>query len=103
LCDDAFIQELNRTYRGRNKPTDVLSFSMKEGELLPGNNRLLGDIVISVETAARRAKDLGCTPAKEVTSLLIHGLLHLLGHDHLDSHDKKKMFSESRRLEAIFD
>lgn len=67
LCDDPFIHALNREWRGKDAPTDVLSFPMEEGDLL-------GDVVISVETAARDA-----TP---IRVLLVHGLLHLLGYDH---------------------
>ncbi len=102
LCDDAFIQELNRSYRGRDKPTDVLSFSMNEGDVLQGDSRILGDIVISVETALRQGEELGHTLLEEMTSLLIHGLLHLLGHDHQTRGDEKAMWIEHRKLERLF-
>jgi probable rRNA maturation factor len=102
LCDDEFIQELNQTYRNKNKPTDVLSFSMKEGECLSGDTRILGDIIISVETACRQGTGIGHSPLEEVTSLMIHGLLHLLGYDHQTRHDEKFMSAESRKLENLF-
>ena len=74
LCDDAFIQSLNAEYRGLNKPTDVLSFAQDDPELL-------GDIVISLPTAARQAEAAGWTLENEVALLGVHGLLHLLGYD----------------------
>jgi probable rRNA maturation factor len=98
LCDDAFIQELNRTYRDMDKPTDVLSFSMTEGEKLSASPELLGDVIISVETAARQAGEAGCKPIAEVTSLLIHGVLHLLGYEHHKSKDEKRMQGEADRI-----
>lgn len=102
LCDDSFIKELNRTYRGKDRPTDVLSFSMNEGELVSGNRDLLGDIIISVETAIRQGKDLGRTPLEEVTSLLVHGLLHLLGYDHIRRADENEMQKKAAELESLF-
>lgn len=102
LCDDAIIQELNRTYRNKNKPTDVLSFSMNEGERLGGDSSLLGDIIVSIDTAARQAPALGHTLTEEVTSLVIHGLLHLLGYDHMTARDSKKMSNKAYELGAIF-
>ena len=74
LCDDPFIQELNATYRGLDKSTDVLSFAQDD-------HSLLGDIVISLPTAARQAQAAGWSLENEVALLGIHGLLHLLGHD----------------------
>ncbi len=101
LCDDAFIQKLNKEFRGKNSPTDVLSFSMSEGEVLHGDSSLLGDIVISVETAARQAPPIHHTPTEEVTSLMIHGLLHLLGYSHSTRKDEDKMQQRARELEAV--
>jgi len=75
LGDDAFVQDLNATWRDVDAPTDVLSF--------PQDARpLLGDVVIGVETASRQAIDMGHALEVEVRVLLVHGLLHLLGHDH---------------------
>jgi probable rRNA maturation factor len=98
LCDDGFIQELNRTYREMDKPTDVLSFSMKEGEQLGSNPELLGDVIISVETAVNQAKTARITPLAEVTSLLIHGVLHLLGYDHQQAEHEQWMQREASRI-----
>lgn len=74
LCDDAFIQSLNLDHRGKDKPTDVLSFPQ-------GDAVVLGDIVISLDTAARQAQSAGWSHLDEVILLAIHGVLHLLGYD----------------------
>jgi rRNA maturation RNase YbeY len=78
LVTDPEIQILNRQYRGKDKPTDVLSFPLADG-LQPF---LLGDVVISVETAARQAQRRGHSLREELQILLVHGILHLLGYDH---------------------
>jgi len=88
FCDDAFIHELNKGYRGIDGPTDVLSFSLVEGE----NNAesrvsgqcivSLGEVIISVETASRQAEEYHHSIEREMETLLIHGLLHLAGYDH---------------------
>jgi len=80
LITDREIEKLNRKYRNKPKPTDVLSFPA--GELLAGRHPLLGDVVISVERAEEQAKAGGWTLDEEINRLLIHGILHLLGYDH---------------------
>jgi probable rRNA maturation factor len=100
LCDDETIHELNRDYRKKDRPTDVLSFAMQEGEggdLHPG---LLGDVVISVDTARRQAADRGWTIAAEIRFLLAHGLLHLLGHDHRTRDEERRMLAMGDALIA---
>ena len=82
LVGDRTMARLNERYRGIARSTDVLSFSMREGlfeSLSPG---LLGDVVISVETADRQSRALGRSLMEELAALLIHGILHLLGYDH---------------------
>jgi probable rRNA maturation factor len=101
LCDDRVIQDLNREYRGRDAPTDVLSFPMNDGVFSNPNPQLLGDVVISVETAARRAKKIGIETIDEVTTLMIHGVLHLLGYDHNTPLESKKMRGETMRIESL--
>jgi probable rRNA maturation factor len=76
LAGDRLLRRLNREYRGKDRPTDVLSFPGGGGE---GG---LGDVVISVETAARNARSLGRTLPQELDVLALHGFLHVLGHDH---------------------
>ncbi len=98
LVDDAEIAELNHSWRGRARPTDVLSFSLLEGEHQLHRGNLLGDVVISVETAVRQAAARHRGLDEEVARLLIHGLLHLLGHDHRRSAEARLMRREERRL-----
>lgn len=80
FCDDACIAALNRAYRKKRGPTDVLSFG--QGAIQPDGARMLGDIVISLETVARRVRGDGPAMRMEVQQLFCHGLLHLLGYDH---------------------
>ena len=82
IVDDARIQELNRDYLQRDKPTNVISFSMQEGESLAQQPLILGDVVISADTAARDAAEADCTFESELCFLLLHGILHLCGYDH---------------------
>lgn len=82
FVDNPAIQEINRTYLKRDKPTNVISFSLGEGEFGNINPDILGDIVISVEQAAEDAISGGLDFQEEIDYLLIHGLLHLLGYDH---------------------
>lgn len=112
LTDDAEIRELNRQWRGLDEPTDVLSFALQEAEDADFTPDLLGDIVVSVETAARMVgsgehqsrvcAELGQTVPwglrEEVLFLSVHGLLHLLGHDHAEPDEEAEMKSEERRL-----
>lgn len=81
LGDDALLWDLNRTYRGIDRPTDVLSFSA-EGEPIPGDCAFLGDIVISLERAEAQAEEYGHTLRRELCFLAAHATLHLLGYDH---------------------
>jgi probable rRNA maturation factor len=96
---DPKIRELNRVYRGLDTPTDVLSFPLIESDnAYAGGERLLGDIVISVDTAKRQADDYDAPLGREVQRLLIHGVLHLLGHDHIEPRERAAMEAEERRL-----
>jgi len=82
LVNDVQIQALNRRYLRLDKPTNVLAFPMREGEFSVLHPNLLGDLVISVETARRQMKQFGLDEMKMVTLLMIHGILHLLGYEH---------------------
>ncbi len=95
LVDDKTIQQLNRDWRGKDRPTDVLSFPIEDEISLPGYKyRVLGDIVISLPYAKKQAEEIGLTPKQEILRLLTHGILHLLGYDHETSEEEaKKMFS----------
>ena len=102
LTDDAEVQSLNREYRSKDQPTDVLSFAALEVDYqydLPVEEPLyLGDIVISVETAARQADNQGHSIETELTWLASHGLLHLLGWDHPDEPSLLEMLNQQRDL-----
>lgn len=100
LCDDATIQELNRDYRGLDRPTDVLAFAMREGEGGGLHPQLLGDVVISLDTARVQAAERGRTIVSEVTHLLAHGLLHLLGYDHQDAETERRMHARTDALRS---
>ncbi len=98
LVSDPAIHELNRDYRGKDKPTDVLSFAQNEGEFADLNPDVLGDVIISVETAERQREER--TLLDEVTHLLIHGVLHLQGYDHEKDDEAEEMEAEERRVWA---
>ncbi len=94
LTGDAQVRELNRAHRGKDKATDVLSFPA------PPGTSSLGDIAISLDTARRQAAEYDAPLQTEVNRLLIHGLLHLLGHDHHEPGERAAMEAEERRLAA---
>nr|WP_312335588.1 rRNA maturation RNase YbeY [Anaerospora hongkongensis] len=105
FCDDAYIQNLNRDYRGKDQPTDVLSFALNEGEepeIVDGPAQvLLGDIIISLETAARQAEEYNHSLEREVAYLTVHGMLHLLGYDHMTEEDKAEMRLEEEHVLSL--
>ncbi len=82
LVADKEIEDLNRRYLQRKGPTNVIAFPMREGEIANLNPEILGDIVVSIETAKRQAFESGIDFKEMLARLLIHGLLHLLGYDH---------------------
>ena len=91
LTDDPSIRELNERWRGKDSATDVLSFPLDEGPLL-------GDVVISLDTAAQRVNEPDWHLEDEVLFLLIHGALHLLGHDHIEPEERDRMEAAEQRL-----
>ena len=112
---DPAIRALNRDHRGKDAPTDVLSFPLyppdafdRRGRTQPlagaaggsGVERMLGDIIVSVDAAQRQADDYDASLEREVQRLLIHAVLHLAGHDHLESGERTVMEAEERRLAA---
>ncbi len=103
FVDDVAIQSLNREYRGKDVPTDVLSFPQDDddGFFVPeGVPRILGDIVISLPRAAEQAEDYGHSMEREVVYLAVHGLLHLLGYDHEDSQEQSIMRQREEEVMA---
>ncbi|MBE9504299.1 MAG: rRNA maturation RNase YbeY [Proteobacteria bacterium] len=99
LVDDKEIQVINRDYRKIDSATDVIAFAMREGEFGYINDDMLGDVVISVETAGRQAEEAGREVWNEVRFLLIHGILHLLGYDHVnDDVERKRMEKKEQEI-----
>lgn len=104
VCNDA-IQEINRTYRGKDSPTDVISFAMEEmgegeTEIAGAENlpRMLGDIVISIEMTIKQAEEYEHSYTRELGFLTVHGFLHLLGYDHMTPEDEKRMFTRQEDI-----
>ena len=100
LTTDEEIHVLNRDYRGMDRPTDVLSFSMREGIGL--ETPLLGDVVISLETAQRQADEKGWSLEEEFGFLLLHGILHLAGYDHVQDEDSRAMAARTDEIWSEF-
>lgn len=94
------IHRLNRTFRGVDKVTDVLSFP--DGDINPETNRrFMGDVLICRAMAQRQAKELGHSLAREIAFLQVHGTLHLFGYDHIDPEDEVKMLGLQRKIMAL--
>ena len=96
LCDNAHIHKLNKEYRSIDRPTDVLSFALNEGddEFGEEESHLLGDLIISLERTAEQAEEYGHPFERELAYLTVHGCLHILGYDHMTDEDKKEMRTE---------
>ena len=114
ITDDETVRELNRRYRGYDEPTDVLSFGLSElakpatdGEvaepgfvLPPNSNSQLGEVIVSLPTAQRQAREHDRPVDMELAHLLIHGILHLLGYDHYEPDEEREMRSREEKLLA---
>ncbi len=102
LTDNAYIQTLNKKYRQIDRPTDVLSFALNEGEepQITGAPELnvLGDIVLSVERAKEQAAEYGHSLRREIAFLTVHGMLHLLGYDHIEEDARLEMEREQKAV-----
>jgi probable rRNA maturation factor len=104
LTGDEHLREYNRRYRGLDEPTDVLAFAAQEKpsdqrfQAPPGTEHWLGDIVISLPRARRQAKEAGHPVNDEVRMLAVHGLLHLLGYDHAEPDEERKMTAVMNRI-----
>lgn len=104
FVDNERIQEINREYRDKDQPTDVISFAMEEmgeGEMaIIGDDipKLLGDIIISIPRAREQAEEYGHSFARELGFLAVHGFLHLLGYDHMTKEDEEKMFTRQNKI-----
>lgn len=104
LVDDEEMRSINREYRNIDRPTDVIAFAMREGEFPEVNRELLGDVIISVDTAGRQAFERGVTVMEEVISLLAHGILHLHGYDHeINMEEKLKMEKKEDEIKGFLE
>lgn len=101
IVDDAQIREINRDYLQRDKSTNVISFAMQEGEGAGIQPSLLGDVVISAQTAARDAEEAGLPFASELYFLLLHGILHLVGYDHERGTEEEAAVMEAKEQEVF--
>ena len=104
LTDDSFIRGLNGTHRGKDRPTDVLAFPLlpeSAGEPGAPDQALLGDVVISIDTAERQARQRKHTLMDEITFLLAHGILHLVGYDHQTDADEAVMNAMTQKLVQV--
>ncbi len=99
FSDNATLKKLNKDWRGKNKPTNVLSFPASENLKLPrGEAKPLGDIALAFETVAREAEEAGKTLKAHTTHLIVHGILHLLGYDHIDEAEAELMEAREIRI-----
>jgi len=98
LVGDPEIRALNAAWRGRDRATDVLAFSLEEGPHPERRGALLGDVVIGLETAARQARARRRSLDDELLRLLVHGALHLVGYDHVRARDARRMRAAERRV-----
>lgn len=98
IVDNAYIQSLNKTYRQKDQPTDVITFALEDNKDVETNPRILGDIYISIEKAKEQAVDYGHSLKREVCFLAVHGFYHLLGFDHQTSEEEKVMFARQEAL-----
>jgi probable rRNA maturation factor len=101
LADDKTLKALNKNWRGKNKPTNVLSFPAPADIQVPRDEtKPLGDIALSYDTVAKEAKDARKTIADHMTHLVVHGLLHLVGHDHMNDQEAQAMERKEIRILA---
>ena len=98
ICDADTIHELNKTYRGVDAPTDVLSFALNEGEEEDGmeEEKVLGDIIINLHRAVEQAEEFGHSKEREMAYLSVHGFLHILGYDHYDPEEKRTVWRKKK-------
>lgn len=103
IVNDEKIHEINREYRNVDRPTDVISFALEDDKTMTSEVRILGDIYVSIDTARRQAYEYYNTEKEELRFLIIHGLLHLLGYDHMNESDEKEMMSLEEEVLCDYD
>lgn len=92
------IHQINKEWRGVDRETDVISFALEDEDTVLSNERVLGDIYISIDKAREQAKEYGHSLKREICFLSVHGFLHLLGYDHMNEEDEKVMFDKQKEL-----
>ncbi|MEC2070472.1 rRNA maturation RNase YbeY [Alkalihalophilus marmarensis] len=108
FVDEKRIQEINAEYRGKDMPTDVISFALNDevedeaDMIMEGMPNALGDIIISVAHISRQAEEYGHSFERELGFLVVHGFLHLLGYDHMTEQDEKAMFSRQEEILSAY-
>ena len=98
FVDREKIHEINREYRNIDRETDVISFALEDDPDIELDHRILGDIYICIEKAYEQAEEYGHSRLREISFLMIHGLLHLLGYDHMEKEDEIVMFSKQEEI-----
>ena len=98
IVDNEKIHEINKKYRGIDRPTDVISFALEEDENYEVKERLLGDIYISIDKVYEQAKEYNHSVKRELFFLVTHGFLHLLGYDHMEKDEEEEMFSLQEKI-----
>ena len=99
IVDNEYIHKLNKEYRGIDRPTDVISFALEDSKDIEYEDfRLLGDIYISLDRAKEQAEEYGHSFKREICFLAVHGLLHLLGYDHMEKEEEEIMFKKQEEI-----
>lgn len=100
IINNEEIHKINKEYRGIDRPTDVISFALEDYKDIKYENdyRVLGDIYISIDKVKEQAKEYGHSEKRELAFLAVHGILHLLGYDHMEKEDEKVMFSKQELI-----
>ena len=98
IVDNPYIKEVNKVYRHIDKETDVISFALEDDKTFNPEERVLGDIYISIDKVYEQAKEYGHSNLRELCFLAVHGLLHLLGYDHQEKADEEVMFALQERI-----
>lgn len=99
IVDNDYIHQLNKNYRNIDRPTDVISFALEDNDdCINENIRVLGEIYISLDKARQQAKEYNHSLLRELSFLAVHGLLHLLGYDHMTEDEEKIMFEKQERI-----
>lgn len=104
IVDNDYIHELNKTYRNIDRETDVITFALEDDKTMisPVEERILGDIYISIDKAISQSKEYGHSLLRELSFLAVHGFYHLLGYDHMTEEDEKIMMSKQEEVLKIY-